>query len=292
MKIISLLLSLCLASVALAQEPAELTELRQTWEKERTEAQEKVDKLYFEELEEMKQNFTKAGNIADALAVDNVIKEGDKADNEPQALTKMRLAKGKSLKKVLKPLDKRYWQDLLLLKDNFQKQGNLDGVVAADAEIEKVLVAYKKPEASKKNAPASILRYSYEPKESYGGKGEFDYTDKALELLTDGKTFETYKHGCVGWRSYAPKILIYTTGKIRGFKIHALGRDVGGGVGQVGTISISDSKKQKIATVDPANINTGWIEVKFKQPVKDEHFEITLTKTGLWLMLTEIEVIK
>ena len=105
-----------------------------------------MDELYFNELEEMKQNFTKAGNIADALAVDNVIKEGDRADNEPQALTKMRLAKGKSLKKVLKPLDKRYWQDLLLLKDEFQKQGNLDGVVAADAEIEKVLAAYKKPE--------------------------------------------------------------------------------------------------------------------------------------------------
>ena len=285
MKIVSLLLSLCLASLALAEDPAELAELRQTWEKERTEAQEKIDTIYLEELEQLKKNFTKAGNIADALAVDNVIKEGDRADNEPQALTKVRLARDKSLKKVSKPLDKRYWQDLLLLKDDFQKQGNLDGVVAADAEIEKVLATYKKP-------PASILRYSYEPKESYGGRGAFDYTDKALELLTDGKTFETYKHGCVGWRSYPPKILIYTTGKIRGFKIHALGRDVGGGVGQVGTILISDSKKQKIATVDPANINTGWIEVKFKQPVKDEHFEITLTKTGEWLMLSEIEVIK
>ena len=121
MKIVSLLLSLCLASVALAEDPAELTELRQTWEKERTEAQGKVDKLYFEELEEMKKNFTKAGNIADALAVDNVIKEGDKADNEPQALTKVRLARDKSLKKVSKPLDKRYWQDLLLLKDELPK---------------------------------------------------------------------------------------------------------------------------------------------------------------------------
>ena len=285
MKIISLLLSLCLASVALAEEPAELTELRQTWEKQRSEAQGKVDKLYFEELEQLKKNFTKAGNIADALAVDNVIKGGDRADNEPQALTKVRLARDKSLKKVSKPLDKRYWQDLLLLKDDFQKQGNLDGVVAADAEIEKVLATYKKP-------PASILRYSYEPKESYGGRGAFDYTDKALELLTDGKTFETYKHGCVGWRSYAPKILIYTTGKIRGFKIHALGRDVGAMIGEAGTISVSDSTKQKIATVEPANIHTGWIEVKFKRPVEAEYFKITLTKTGLWLMLTEIEVIK
>jgi hypothetical protein len=158
MKIISLLLSLCLASVALAEEPAELTELRQTWEKERSEAQGKVDKLYLEELEGLKENFTKAGNIADALAVDNVIKEGDRADNEPQALTKVRLARDKSLKKVSKPLDKRYWQDLLLLKDNFQKQGNLDGVVAADAEIEKVLVAYKaKPQLKLKRRTVAVI---------------------------------------------------------------------------------------------------------------------------------------
>ena len=123
MKTLTLILSLLSASIALAEEPAELTELRQTWETQRTEAQGKVDKLYFEELEQLKKNFTQAGNIADALAVDNVIKGGDKADNEPQALTKMRLARDKSLKKVLKPLDKRYWQDLLLLKDELSKQG-------------------------------------------------------------------------------------------------------------------------------------------------------------------------
>ena len=52
-----------------------------------------MDKLYFEELEEMKQNFTKAGNIADAMAVDNAIKDGEKADNEPEALSKTRAAR-------------------------------------------------------------------------------------------------------------------------------------------------------------------------------------------------------
>ena len=135
--------------IAIAQEPAELSERRQAWETQRTEAQANVDKLYFEELEQLKKNFTQASNITDALAVDNVIKGGDKADNEPVELTKVRLARDKSLKKVSKPLDKRYWQDLLLLKDEFVKAGDLAGVVSADAEIEKVLTAYKKPEAPK-----------------------------------------------------------------------------------------------------------------------------------------------
>jgi len=152
MKLLLPLISLLIASAALAEEPAELVELRQAWEKERTEAQAKIDKLYFEELEQLKKNFTQASNITDALAVDNVIKGGDKADNEPVELTKVRLARDKSLKKVSKPLDKRYWQDLLLLKDEFVKAGNLAGVVSADAEINKVLAAYKKSPEPKKNA--------------------------------------------------------------------------------------------------------------------------------------------
>ena len=150
MKFLTPLICLLFAQgIAIAQEPAELSERRQAWETQRSEAQGKVDKLYFEELEQLKKNFTQANNIAAALAVDNVIKGGDKADNEPVELTKVRLARDKSLKKVSKPLDKRYWQDLLLLKDEFVKAGNLAGVVAADAGIEKVLAAYKKPEAPK-----------------------------------------------------------------------------------------------------------------------------------------------
>jgi hypothetical protein len=149
MKLLLPLISLLIASAALAEEPAELVELRQAWEKERTEAQEKIDKLYFDELEQLKKNFTQARNIADALAVANVIKGGEKADNEPAELSKMRQARNKSLKKVLTPLDKKYWQDLKKLKEDFIKEGKLVGVVATDAEIKKVLAAYKKPEAPK-----------------------------------------------------------------------------------------------------------------------------------------------
>ena len=150
MKFLTPLLCLLFAQgIAIAQEPAELSERRQAWETQRTEAQEKIDKLYFEELEQLKKNFTQANNIAAALAVDNVIKGREKADNEPEALNKIRGARDSSLKKALTPIDKQYWQDLKKLRVDFRQQGKLDGVVAADAEIEKVLVAYKKPEAPK-----------------------------------------------------------------------------------------------------------------------------------------------
>ena len=94
MRILIPLLSLILAHAALAaEEPTALVELRQGWEEARTEAQAKVDKLYFEELEELKKNFVKAGNIEAARAVDSAIKDSEKADNEPQALLNMRDAR-------------------------------------------------------------------------------------------------------------------------------------------------------------------------------------------------------
>ena len=77
--------------------------------------------------------------------MDNVIKGRKKADNEPEALNKIRDTRDSSLKKALTPIDKQWWQDLKS-SGRFPKAGNLAGVVAADAEIEKLWVAYKKPE--------------------------------------------------------------------------------------------------------------------------------------------------
>ena len=178
MKYLICCLSLMVASAALAEEPAELVKLRQAWEMQRTEAQEKIDKRYFDELEELKKNFTQARNIADALAVDNVIKGGEKADNEPAELSKMRQARDKSLKKALTPLDKKYWQDLKKLKEDFIKEGKLVGVVATDAEIKKVLAAYKKTEPPKKLVVID--------KKWFLGRWQFDSSKNQFEFFENG----------------------------------------------------------------------------------------------------------
>jgi hypothetical protein len=86
MKIVSLLLSLCLASVALAEDPAELERLRKTWENSQAEAKKKAEeiyrskntkasKLYYDELYELKDNFMGAKNLQGAIAVDAEIKK-------------------------------------------------------------------------------------------------------------------------------------------------------------------------------------------------------------------------
>ena len=86
MKIVSLLLSFSLASVALAEDPAELVKLRKTWENSQANAKKtaeeiyrskntKASKLYYDELYELKDNFMEAKNLQGAIAVDAEIKK-------------------------------------------------------------------------------------------------------------------------------------------------------------------------------------------------------------------------
>ena len=180
---IPLLCLLIVQGIAIAQDPVELSERRKAWETQRTEAQANVNKLYFEELEQLEKNFVKAGNIEAARAVDETIKGEKKSDNVPEALTKMRLVRDKSLQKALKPLDKQYWQDLKKLRVDFQKQGSLAGIEATDAEIKKVLAAYKKPEAPEKKAEDA----KEEPKEKQADDPKEDNNPKAAAILEQAK---------------------------------------------------------------------------------------------------------
>ena len=180
---IPLLCLLIVQGIAIAQDPVELSERRKAWETQRTEAQANVNKLYFEELEQLKKNFVKAGNIEAARAVDETIKGEKKSDNVPEALTKMRLVRDKSLQKALKPLDKQYWQDLKKLRVDFQKQGSLAGIEATDAEIKKVLAAYKKPEAPEKKAEDA----KEETKEKQADDPKEDNNPKAAAILEQAK---------------------------------------------------------------------------------------------------------
>ena len=74
MKIVSLLFSLCLASVALAEDPAELVKLRAIYDNSLRGEFQKVGKLYHKELLQLKKNYMQAENLEGAIAVDAEIK--------------------------------------------------------------------------------------------------------------------------------------------------------------------------------------------------------------------------
>ena len=86
MKTLTIILSLIISSLALAEDPAELVKLRKTWENSQAEAKKKAEeiyrskntkasKLYYEELYELKDNFMEAKNLQGAIAVDAEIKK-------------------------------------------------------------------------------------------------------------------------------------------------------------------------------------------------------------------------
>ena len=187
MKFLTPLLCLLFAQgIAIAQDPADLLDLverRLSWEEQREQEQEKIDNLYFTELDQLKENFTKAGNIAAAIAVNNEIEGEEKGEQEPAILTKLRDTRNKSLHKAVKPIDKKYWIDLKKLKSNFQQQGLLKAVLETDAEIKKVLAAYKKPEAPEKKAEDA----KEEPKEKQADDPKEDNNPKAAAILEQAK---------------------------------------------------------------------------------------------------------
>lgn len=70
-----LLAAVALAASATAQEPSknepkELTDLRGSWTRARTQATEPIDRKYVEALNTLKLRFTKAGQLAEALAIE------------------------------------------------------------------------------------------------------------------------------------------------------------------------------------------------------------------------------
>ena len=187
MKFLTPLLCLLFAQgIAIAQEPADLLDLverRLLWEEQREQEQEKIDNLYFTELDQLKENFTKAGNIAAAIAVNNEIEGEEKGEQEPSILTKLRDTRNKSFHKAVKPIDKKYWIDLKKLKSNFQQQGSLKAVLETDAEIKKVLAAYKKPEPTKKKAEVAKEK----PDEKQAEAPKANNNPKAAAILEQAK---------------------------------------------------------------------------------------------------------
>ena len=74
MKTLTIILSLIISSVALAEDPAELERLRQQWEKSVAQEFDKKNKVYLKSLEKLQKKFMEAKNLAAAVAVDNEIK--------------------------------------------------------------------------------------------------------------------------------------------------------------------------------------------------------------------------
>jgi uncharacterized protein YbgA (DUF1722 family) len=85
MKALTFILSLVIASVALAEDPDELRKLRIALEKAKAAELEKLNKIYFKKLKELKKKFIEANKHEAVLAVDTEIETLLEAGNKAEA---------------------------------------------------------------------------------------------------------------------------------------------------------------------------------------------------------------
>ena len=145
MKFLTIFLSLSLASVALAQEPAELVKLRNSWESQLDATKEKIDTLYFSELEELKKNFLKDHNLKNAQAVQREIDRDNRAANEPAELNKMRKTYQNSISSAINELNKSYYKNLKNIQKDYMDAADLRQATAVEREIERLRTRHAKP---------------------------------------------------------------------------------------------------------------------------------------------------
>jgi hypothetical protein len=166
-KMLPLIIFLTSSLLGLAEDDFPVLSLqRKKWEEARITAQAKVDKSYLLRLQELKKDSVKKGDLDAARAFDKAIKGEAKGDeDEPATLTKMRTARAKALETAFKPIDKKYWEDLKLLKGYTQRQGDLEKMEVVIAEINKVTAPYaNQNKASPKDANTSLFTKPREEK--------------------------------------------------------------------------------------------------------------------------------
>lgn len=111
----------------LAAEPEKLTKLRGSYESAVTKATAPIQKTYTTELEKLKIEFTKAGKLEDALAIDSELKRvAESVLPHPQAENgKLRLSKFKTVDDFFAWLATTTWESS---KDNTLRFPRIDAV--------------------------------------------------------------------------------------------------------------------------------------------------------------------
>lgn len=132
MKTLTIILSLIISSLALAEEPAELVKLRATYDNSLRSDFQKVGKLYHGRLVELKKSYMEAQNLEAAVAVDAEIK-------------KLRETHGRMVVIAPSPLDGVWfecWSNIRVLRVfrgdkmiNVWKNNNLNSIFSVENDL-------------------------------------------------------------------------------------------------------------------------------------------------------------
>lgn len=117
-----------------SKEPASLAALRDEYEKAVQREQAPLKEIYQQELAKLKNSYAQAGDLESALAVDAEIK-GEPGGKKVFALTRLKENYDKAVARTLGMLKPAYQQQLVSLKTELTKSGDLQAALAVDNAI-------------------------------------------------------------------------------------------------------------------------------------------------------------
>jgi len=132
---------------------------KKIWGNNRAAAIGEVETLYLKKLEETKTKLVKLGKLAEARAYENAKTSQETSDNDPPQLVKMREVRRKLIDDATKEVDQKYWETLKTIKEEILAKGNLEGAESVEAEMNRVVEAYRSkteansPEKTNPNQP-------------------------------------------------------------------------------------------------------------------------------------------
>lgn len=136
-----------------AKESTELAALKKSRQNAMASTVAPIDRKYQDALTALKGSFTKAGKLAEAVAVDEELQRLEAAkkagllpgslripskDNAPKEMTGLQQSWTKALTQAVSPIDKRYLDNLEQLKRRYSRDGRLDEALAVDQEIGRI----------------------------------------------------------------------------------------------------------------------------------------------------------
>ena len=116
------------------KEPASLVALREEYEKTVQQEQAPLKEIYQQELVKLKDAYAQAGDLESALAVDAEIK-GEPGSKKVVALIRLKENYDKAVARVMARLKPAYQQELVRLKTELTKSGDLQAALAVDTAI-------------------------------------------------------------------------------------------------------------------------------------------------------------
>lgn len=184
--------------------PDRVATLKSAYEGAKARAIAPLNAKYGEALLNLKSDYTKSGNLEDALAADALLKEVNAAGtagqdlsalqdtgNLPERVLTLKSTYKSAVAKAIEPLNRTFAGELAKLKTDYTKAGNLEAAVAVDGLLQALAAPGASPTSSAGSAKLSEMKLSEFKRwlrtvriiELDGERRAFEYNDSQIQSI-------------------------------------------------------------------------------------------------------------